>query len=290
MSDAQVSELDGNRPLPFDRDELGRLVREAWVRWAQMQPSPKPSWLVPYDELSEADKEADRQIGEAVARWAIIGDAASRALSVTDTDWRDCFAEITAKATPLTFDEKDPERIISYAVPAGPIHRATGKMGFQFFGGEEAAKQWQQRAERAEAWRAAIEEFVTSMKETTIPEIEAAIQERQVRAADPAFRNRPLFGASPPPPQPGVRVTVKPLEWGKTSYGRPEVRCLVGTYRINEAMNGGWSATLGGINSRLLKTTDGRENFATIDEAKAAAEADYETRIRSALNIDGGAS
>lgn len=66
---------DGNRPLPFNRDELGRMVREAWVRWAQTQPNPKPSWLAPYDELSEPDKEADRQIGEAIARWTLIGDA-----------------------------------------------------------------------------------------------------------------------------------------------------------------------------------------------------------------------
>jgi hypothetical protein len=34
---------------------------------------------VPYDELSEPDKEADRQIGETVARWTLIGDAARAA-------------------------------------------------------------------------------------------------------------------------------------------------------------------------------------------------------------------
>jgi hypothetical protein len=68
--------LDGARPIPFDREFLGRMVREAWVRWAQTQPSPKPSWIVPYDDLSEPDKEADSQIGEAVARWVLIGDAA----------------------------------------------------------------------------------------------------------------------------------------------------------------------------------------------------------------------
>src|SRR5690606_35656299 len=50
-----------------DRDALGRVVREAWIAWAREQPSPKPSWLVPYDELSEADREADRRIGDAVA-------------------------------------------------------------------------------------------------------------------------------------------------------------------------------------------------------------------------------
>lgn len=70
---------DGSRPLPFDRDTVGRMVREAWVRWAKTQPSPKPSWLVPYDDLNEADKEADRQIGEAVARWTLAFDAARAA-------------------------------------------------------------------------------------------------------------------------------------------------------------------------------------------------------------------
>jgi hypothetical protein len=74
--ETKAGELDGARPLPFDRETLGRMVREAWVRWAQTQPSPKPHWLLPYEELSEADKEADRQIGEAVARWTLVGDAA----------------------------------------------------------------------------------------------------------------------------------------------------------------------------------------------------------------------
>jgi hypothetical protein len=72
---------DGSRPLPFSRDELGRMVRETWVKWAQTQPNPKPSWLVPYEQLTESDKEADRQIGEAIARWTLIGDAARAALA-----------------------------------------------------------------------------------------------------------------------------------------------------------------------------------------------------------------
>lgn len=51
-----------------DRDLGGRIVREAWMTWARQQPNPKPSWLVPYDDLSEADKEADRQVFEACVR------------------------------------------------------------------------------------------------------------------------------------------------------------------------------------------------------------------------------
>lgn len=46
------------------RDTLGRAVRAAWIKWARTQPNPKPSWLVPWEELSEADREADRVIAE----------------------------------------------------------------------------------------------------------------------------------------------------------------------------------------------------------------------------------
>lgn len=48
------------------RDRLGRRVREVWIAWAERQPNPKPSWLVPYDDLTEPDKEADRCIGAAL--------------------------------------------------------------------------------------------------------------------------------------------------------------------------------------------------------------------------------
>lgn len=46
-----------------ERTRLGKLVRQYWVEWASMQPNPKPSWLVEWDELDEASKEADRMIG-----------------------------------------------------------------------------------------------------------------------------------------------------------------------------------------------------------------------------------
>lgn len=75
-----IDQFDGNRELPFSRDQLGRMVRESWIRWAKCQPNPKPSWLVPYDELSESDKEADRIIGEDIARLTLIGDAARASL------------------------------------------------------------------------------------------------------------------------------------------------------------------------------------------------------------------
>jgi hypothetical protein len=57
---------------PFDRERLGRMVREIWVATARAHPDPKPSWLVPWDELGEWDKEVDRRIGEAVASHAAL--------------------------------------------------------------------------------------------------------------------------------------------------------------------------------------------------------------------------
>jgi hypothetical protein len=46
------------------REELGRAVREEWIAWAKEQPAPKTSWLVPWEDLPEADREVDRRIGE----------------------------------------------------------------------------------------------------------------------------------------------------------------------------------------------------------------------------------
>lgn len=53
------------------REALGRIVREVWIKWAQEQPNPKPSWLVPYDQLSEPDKDVDNRIGERLFREGI---------------------------------------------------------------------------------------------------------------------------------------------------------------------------------------------------------------------------
>ena len=53
--------------MKLDREALGRRVREVWIAWACRQPAPKPSWLVPWEELPEPDREVDRQIGEIIA-------------------------------------------------------------------------------------------------------------------------------------------------------------------------------------------------------------------------------
>lgn len=68
----------------LDRETLGQVVRAAWIAWAREQPNPKPSWLVPWEELSAADKEADRRIGDAVrlAVWEEMADGMHRWLVI----------------------------------------------------------------------------------------------------------------------------------------------------------------------------------------------------------------
>jgi len=63
IADAIGNWLSRREDVAKERERLGRLVRELWVSWAEKQPSPKPSWLVPFENLSEQDKEADRVIG-----------------------------------------------------------------------------------------------------------------------------------------------------------------------------------------------------------------------------------
>lgn len=53
-------------PTAEGRDYWGQVVREAWLEWARTQGRRKPGWLVPYEGLSEAEREVDRQIAEAV--------------------------------------------------------------------------------------------------------------------------------------------------------------------------------------------------------------------------------
>jgi hypothetical protein len=68
--------VEAQTPSPssaVDREALGRKVREIWIDWASEQPNPKASWLVPWEGLSEPDKEVDRRIGEALAEFGAGG-------------------------------------------------------------------------------------------------------------------------------------------------------------------------------------------------------------------------
>lgn len=54
------------RPRGTPREERGRLVRKVWVNWACEQTAPKPSWLLPWEQLDDAQHEVDMRIGDAL--------------------------------------------------------------------------------------------------------------------------------------------------------------------------------------------------------------------------------
>jgi hypothetical protein len=60
--------MDPERVGEVFAERLGRVVREAWVEWAEEQPDPKPSWLIPWEQLSESQREVDMRIGLTVAK------------------------------------------------------------------------------------------------------------------------------------------------------------------------------------------------------------------------------
>lgn len=50
------------------KEELGRLVRKAWVLWAyNHNKNPKPEWLLPYDEIAPHERVAADCMGMEVA-------------------------------------------------------------------------------------------------------------------------------------------------------------------------------------------------------------------------------
>jgi hypothetical protein len=48
------------------REQRGQTVRETWVTWAKRQRAPKHSWLVPWCNLDDGQREVDMLIGDAL--------------------------------------------------------------------------------------------------------------------------------------------------------------------------------------------------------------------------------
>lgn len=78
---------------------------------------------------------------------------------------------------------------------------------------------------------------------------------------------------------PAAQVTIKPLEWdqleGLPDYDIWEVLTIIGRYKVQKAS---WNDY-----ALLVRPNGTMDQFPTIESAKAAAQADYAARIRSAL-------
>lgn len=130
------------------------------------------------------------------------------------------------------------------------------------------------------AFREAIEAAIAVDAEAANNDVMPTIEDCHKMAAQVGMRFVPYTLSEPAPASAAEPVKVKPLEWGNTSYATPEAFSIVGAYRIVAGWSGGWSASIG---KSVLACPDGRTNHATVDDAKAAAQADFERRVRSAI-------
>jgi hypothetical protein len=81
------------------REALGRVVRDAWIKWAEEQPDPKPSWLVPWEALDAGQRDVDMRIAEAIAaaaRAQIFGQPLTQRFEMDDCVLRcaGCYAAL----------------------------------------------------------------------------------------------------------------------------------------------------------------------------------------------------
>ncbi len=61
-----INDLEAQVAAGVTRRQLGEIVRDMGIAWAVNQPSPEPSWLMPFADMSLADQEAAMLIGEAL--------------------------------------------------------------------------------------------------------------------------------------------------------------------------------------------------------------------------------
>lgn len=86
---------------------LGRLVREVWVEWAREQPdvAEHPSWLVPWEQLPERDREVDRRIEAAIwesAQAPLLAEIETLKRAAVWANSEAAAAEVIAKERELT--------------------------------------------------------------------------------------------------------------------------------------------------------------------------------------------
>lgn len=146
------------------RDGLGRLVRELWIGWAKTQPNPKPSWLVPYDELSEADKEADRVIGEGLYREFCAANCGERLRIKTLEQLGERLRDVL-NGFRMLYDEHDPDSkkaIEAFDKFVSPVGLSSGP--FKIMTPEEYANSYIQLGEHTAISR----EVVTGCREVCV--------------------------------------------------------------------------------------------------------------------------
>jgi hypothetical protein len=144
-----ADELAALRARLAEGEEYAKLAGLLYIAIMDRQLSGSPNAEQILQEVVEEVERRERALAEAKAQ---------------GERWRAAFEEITAKATPYgSGPADDPDRITSYIIPAGPLHRAAGKTGCQAFGLKESV----------------LREYLKDMEENVIPKIIADENEQR---------------------------------------------------------------------------------------------------------------
>nr|DAE48928.1 MAG TPA: Protein of unknown function (DUF551) [Caudoviricetes sp.] len=118
---------------------------------------------------------------------------------------------------------------------------------------------------------------MTTVPEEAVKAAENALRKNRWLVPGPAIEL--ILTAALPHLQQGVGVKVKPLEWGKSSIGEcDKAQTVVGSYFIGNPAPGSYNVLFDNDQITALLTV-----CPSLEAAKAAAQADYEARILSAI-------
>jgi hypothetical protein len=106
------------------RERLGQLVRDEWLAWARKQPNPKPAWLLLWEELSEASREVDRQIGE---RLFGLGLSSAQAVCRQRSENEDVYSGKRSATCDRLIEEIEVFRVDGRLYPIGGAYAGSGK-------------------------------------------------------------------------------------------------------------------------------------------------------------------
>lgn len=162
----------------MNREDLGRIVRETWVKWASEQPDPKPSWLTEWEDLDDGQREVDMRIGEAVAAAACaVSD------SLPDGQWLEIafmghieyrgdraayVREVTRNGQPA-YRLELPDYVFGGDPSAVRHHAASAWFGDQPVSEESVRRAWEAKREAARIRRQREAEWERQQAERALP-------------------------------------------------------------------------------------------------------------------------
>jgi hypothetical protein len=200
-----------------------------------------------HDEINEAMIQPPETPARPSADTAPEADCEVVRLQAEIDKYRNCFAELTAKAAPYgSGPADDMHKISSYVIPAGPLHRAAGQVEGQWFDGITHLAQAQADAA---AYRDALEEIAEHPGVTAddSAHLRAGIARDALKRPDPQpAESAELWAVDGYP-------TLDP--WNRTGEAEMERKSIVAWLRNDDAVAAALHAETGPLNFRRFYAT-----------------------------------